>query len=73
MLTLGDQSDLQERLQRACDIARRESRNVPTEFVDARAVLRRLASAVGIELPDDLIEHFLIAPSQGWQYHDLQA
>ncbi len=28
---------------------------------------------IGIELPDDLIEHFLLAPSQGWQYHDLQA
>jgi L-alanine-DL-glutamate epimerase-like enolase superfamily enzyme len=27
---------------------------------------------IGIDLPDDLIKHFLIAPSQGWQYHDLQ-
>lgn len=27
---------------------------------------------IGIELPEDLVKHFLIAPSQGWQYHDLQ-
>jgi L-alanine-DL-glutamate epimerase-like enolase superfamily enzyme len=30
------------------------------------------APGIGIELPDDLIQHFLIAPSQSWQYHDLQ-
>jgi L-alanine-DL-glutamate epimerase-like enolase superfamily enzyme len=30
------------------------------------------APGIGIELPEDLVKHFLIAPSQGWQYHDLQ-
>jgi L-alanine-DL-glutamate epimerase-like enolase superfamily enzyme len=30
------------------------------------------APGIGIELPDDLIQHFLIAPSQSWQYHDWQ-
>jgi L-alanine-DL-glutamate epimerase-like enolase superfamily enzyme len=28
---------------------------------------------IGIDLPNDLIKHFLIAPSQSWQYHDWQA
>lgn len=27
---------------------------------------------IGITLPADLIKHFLIAPGQGWQYHDIQ-
>ena len=27
---------------------------------------------IGITLPNDLIQHFLIAPSQSWTYHDLQ-
>ena len=27
---------------------------------------------IGITLPADLIKHFLIAPGQGWKYHDIQ-
>jgi len=28
---------------------------------------------IGIDLPADLIAHFMVAPSQGWAYHDLQS
>jgi L-alanine-DL-glutamate epimerase-like enolase superfamily enzyme len=27
---------------------------------------------IGITLPADLIKHFMIAPGQGWKYHDIQ-
>jgi len=31
------------------------------------------APGIGIDLPSDLVDHFLVSPGQGWQYHDRQS